>query len=135
MFFISSALIFAANKILFTEIVSGEHQLNRFINLIHLSSCEINADMIKDFHKAIEDSLIYLADCFEYIKQPQKMVDLDNALDKITQLIEKIPKNDGIYKIVTECSFVFFLEQILKELKNIKQLVAKVNSKYGSNVV
>lgn len=140
---VAGSLIFAANKIFFTEIIHSEHQLNRLINLIYLSLCQIESvtaikehlAAIEDLHKVIEDSLDHLADCFEQVKQPQIMVNLNDAIDKISQIIEKSPKNDKAYKTITEYSFTFFIEQILKELENMKQLIAKVNSKNNNSVV
>lgn len=131
----SGSLSFSSNKIFFTEIVNSERQLNRLINLIHLSLREDSLIVAKDFHKLIENSLSYLADCFENIKQPQAMTDLDNAVNKIAQLVEKTSKNDETFKIITEYSFVFFLEQILKELENMQKLIIKVNGKYDKCVV
>ncbi len=140
---VAGSLIFASNKIFFTEIVSSEHQLNRLINLMYLNLCEFGSlAVIKehlatayDLHQIIDDSLGYLADCFENIKQPQTMVDLNNAIDKILQLVEKMPKTNKACKIITEYSFIFFMEQILKELQNLKQLITKVNSKNNNSVV
>jgi uncharacterized membrane protein YccC len=140
---VAGSLIFAANKIFFTEIIHSEHQLNRLINLIYLSLCEIESvaatkahlAAVEDLHKVIEDSLSHLADCFEQGKQPQIMVNLNDAIDKIAQIIEKSPKNNKTYKTITEYSFTFFIEQILKELENLKQLIAKVNSKNNNSVV
>jgi hypothetical protein len=140
---VAGSLIFASNKIFFTEIVNSEHQLNRLINLIYLSLCEFESlAIIKEhlaaayaLHKIIDDSLNHLADCFETIKQPQNLVDLDGAINNISQLVEKIPKNDKNHKIITEYSLLFFMDQILKELQNLKQLIAKVNSKNDNSVV
>lgn len=140
---VTGSLIFAANKIFFTEIIHSEHQLNRLINLIYLSLGEVESvtatkmhlAAIEDLHKVIEDSLAHLADCFERVEQPQIMVNLNDAIDKIAQFIEKSPKNDKTYKTITEYSFTFFIEQILKELENLKQLIVKVNSKTNNIVV
>ncbi|CAL7961985.1 putative membrane spanning protein [Gammaproteobacteria bacterium] len=140
---VAGSLIFASNKIFFTEIVNSEHQLNRLINLIYLSLCEFESltDIKEhlaatyDLHRVIDDSLSHLADCFENIKQPQTMIGLDSAINKISQFVEKMPKNDKTCKIITEYSFIFFVEQILKELQNLKQLITKVNSKSGNSMV
>ena len=107
---VAGSLIFASNKVFFTEIVNSEHQLNRLINLTRLSLCEFGSqEAICDLHKVIDNSLGHLADCFENMKQPQFMADLDSVADKISQLVEKIPKNDKDYKIITEYSFIFFI--------------------------
>ncbi len=140
---VAGSLIFSANKIFFTEIIHSEHQLNRLINLIYLSLSQVESvtaikehlAAIEDLHKVIEDSLDRLADCFEQVTQPQIMVNLNDAIDKISQIIEKSPKNYKVYKTITEYSFAFFIEQILKELENMKQLIAKVNSKSNNSVV
>lgn len=140
---VAGSLIFASNKIFFTEIINSEHQLNRLINLMHISLREFGSlTVIKehlavanDLHRVIEDGLNHLADCFEGIKQPQTAIDLEGTINKASQLLEKIPKNDEAYKLITGYSFIFFIEQILKELQNLKQLIAKVNSKNGNSVV
>jgi hypothetical protein len=140
---VAGSKVFASKKIFFTEIVNSEHQLNRLINLIYRSLCEIESPVrikehlaaVEDFHIIIEGGLNHLADCFEHVKQPKIMVNLDSALDKITQLVEKLPKNNKAYKTITEYSFIFLMEQILKELEDMRQLIAKVNSKDSGNMV
>lgn len=131
----SGSLIFAANKIFFTKIVNSEHQLNRLINLMHLSLCDGRWVVATDLHTVIEDNLSYLADCFENMKQPQIMIDFSDAVNEIAQLVEKNQKNNKNFKISTEYSFVFFLEQILKELENMRQLIVKVNGKDNKYMV
>jgi hypothetical protein len=140
---VAGSKIFASKKIFFNEIINSEHQLNRLIALIYRSLCEIEAlEIIKehlaaveDFHLIIEDSLGHLADCFEKIEQPKTMVNLDEAIDEIAQLVEKLPKNNTAYKMITEYSFVFFMEQILRELDKMKRLISKVNDKDEVGVV
>ncbi|EKE01178.1 MAG: putative membrane spanning protein [uncultured bacterium] len=137
------SLVFAAKRVFFTEIINSEHQLNRLINLTYRSLCEIETpalikehlSVVEDLHTIIGDSLNYLADCFENSKQPQAMAGLSEARNKISQLVEKLPKNDKAYKTITGYSFVFFMEQILKELENMKQLIIKVNSKNNDNMI
>lgn len=139
----SGSTLFAAKKIFFKEIIHSEYQLNRLIDLTYCSLCAIGSletikeylEAVKDWHKVIEDSLNNLADCFEYAKTPGAMTDLDDAIQKITQLVEKLPKNDEINRMITGHSFIFFMEQILKELKNMKKLIEKVNSKNHNNMV
>lgn len=140
---IAGSLIFAANKIFFTEIVNSEHQLNRLINLISLSVCKFESSIgikehlvaVESLHKVIEDSLNYMADCFENIKQPKTMVNLREAINNVVQLVEKVPKKDKTYEAITEYSFIFFMELILKELENLGQLITKVNSKNYNSMV
>lgn len=139
----SGSQLFAAKKIFFKEIIHSEYQLNRLIDLTYCSLRTIESretikeylETVKDWHKVIEDGLSHLADCFEHIKPPETMADLDGAIQKIAQLVEKLPKNKEIDIMITGYSFIFFIEQILKELKNMKKLIEKVNSKNNSNMV
>jgi hypothetical protein len=134
---------FASKKTFFTQIINSEHQLNRLIGLTYRCLCAIESPevvkeyliTVNDLHIVIENNLLYLADCFENMKQPEISADLDDAIYKITQTVEKLPKNNEIHKIITGYSFVFFMEQILKELKILNQLIKKVSSKNNNSVV
>jgi uncharacterized membrane protein YccC len=137
------SLSFAEKRYLFIKIVDSEYQLNRLINLMYRSLCEIESleiikkhlDAVKDLHVVVRDSLDQLADCFENIKQPQLAVSLSKAEHEIAQLIEKNIKNDTSYEMFAEHLFVFFMGQIFKELEKMRQLIEKVNSKNNNNVV
>jgi uncharacterized membrane protein YccC len=129
------SLEFAAKKSIFTAILSSEHCLSRLINLTYLSVHEaVSATIIKkqldeagETHNIIASNLKYLADCFEKDEQPQKVVNLEEILAEITSAAQKLP--------VVEYSFLFFMEQILKELENMRKLIIKANSKNKDNVV
>src|SRR3972149_6990517 len=120
---------FASKKGVFTAILSSEHTLSRLINLMYLSLRETEAPMVvktqlaivESLHTIIMDSLNHLAECFENIEQPQIMFNLDEALAKIAQIVEKLPKSSSAKQLIAEHSFLFFMEQILKELENMRK--------------
>jgi hypothetical protein len=90
---------------------------------------------VETLHEVIVDDLSHLADCFEFDKQPQQIVDLDVAISSVSQAVEKLPKKDNAQQIIAEHSFLFFMEQIFKELQNLRELITKANSKNGDSVV
>jgi len=134
---------FASKKGIFTAILSGEHTLSRLINLMYLSLRETEAPMVvktqlaivESLHTIIMDSLNHLAECFENIEQPQIMFNLDEALAKIAQIVEKLPKSSSAKQLIAEHSFLFFMEQILKKLENMRKLIVKANSKNNDSVI
>jgi len=134
---------FAANKASFTEILHGEHSLNRLINLMYLSLYEADSTIIvkkqlaavEELHTIIVNGLNYLADCLESLQKPQVVVNLSEVLGRITKVVEDLPEKTNAHQLIMEHSFLFFMEQIVKELENMRKLIAKVNSNNKDNVV
>jgi uncharacterized membrane protein YccC len=128
---------FAVKKEFFVEILRNERRLNRLINLMYRSISEIETpDMIRkqlaeieDLHVLIEERLAELANCFETMTLPENAVNFDQALTKLTQLVEKLPKKQEPGNLMAEHSFLFFIEQIIKEIAHLEQLIIKVNIK------
>lgn len=128
---------FAAKRDLFTEIVNSQRRLHRHINLTYRTLCEIeNPEIIKNnlaavetAHAAVANELEGLAACFETAEQPQCPNITVEVIEKITQLVEKIPKIEDANKIIAEHSFLFFMEQIIKEIEILYDLITKVNYK------
>jgi uncharacterized membrane protein YccC len=140
---VAGSRAFAAKKRFFTQIINSEHQLNRLIgltyrNLFAIESPEIIKEYLAtvgDLHAVIENNFIYLADCFENMESPEESADLNNAIQKTVQIVEKLPKKNEIHETITGYSLIFFMEQILKELKNINQLIKKVSGKNINSVI
>lgn len=133
---------FAAKKSIFTAILSSEQSLSRLINLMYLSIHESSAPMmIKNqldkigwAHDIISINLNQLAICFENLEIPKKMIDLEGMLTKITKAAKELPKEET-YQLIVEHSFLFFMEQLLKELENMRKLIVKANSKTEDNMI
>lgn len=135
--------VFAANKAFFNEILSCERSLNRLINLIYLGLHETVSPLhikkqliaVEGLHGIIANNLGYLADCFETVTIPETTVNLEEALGKITKVVEGLPKEEDAKQLIVEHSFLFFVMRILKELENLRKLIAKVNGKNNDSVV
>jgi len=134
---------FAAKKPIFNEILKGEQNLSRLINLMHVNlreasesiDVERELETVAKLHSIIGDGLTYMADCFEAFKQPKTTIDFKKALVDVTYAVEKMPKLEGAQQLIMSHSFLFFMEQILKESANMRELIAKVNGKSKESVV
>lgn len=132
---VAGSRAFAAKKEIFAAILNSEHSLKRLLNLLGLNLWEAESPTtiktqlaaLEDLHTTISDSLSYLANCFEAMEQPQAMVNLDEALSRITQVVQELPTIESPQQLIAEHSFLFFMEQILKELENMRKLISKVN--------
>lgn len=139
----SGHIRFTSNKCLFKQLVDSEHKINRLINLMYMDLCENQAkqstkeclDSFSDAHEIIGNTLIYLADCFENVIIPKAIIGVDDKTNKIVQYIEKYTKNNDSEGVVANCSFIFSISQILKELENIRELITKVNSNKHNNIL
>lgn len=140
---IAGSRAFAIKKPIFNDILNSEQCLNRLINLIcidlrNTKPPAIVSDQlssIEELNTTIANSLSYLANCFEAMEQPHTMVDLDGALASIADAVDKLPKIEDPQLLIVEHSFLFFMEQILKELENLRKLIIKVNGKHGDSMV
>lgn len=134
---------FAAKKGIFTAILSSEQCLSRLVNLMYLSLREVASpatiekqlEEVAGVHDIISNNFNHLADCFATGELPQKVVDLEEIVTKITKTAERLPKEEGTQQLIVEHSFLFFMEQLLKELENLRGLIVKANSKNKDNVV
>ena len=134
---------FANKKRLFEQIVESEHKLDRLINLIYVDLCEnkiqeSTKECLSDFnnvHKIISNTFEYLADCLENVAIPKAILGASEEIDKITQHFEKYSKNNGSEELIANCSCMFFIGQILKELENIRELIVKVNSHNHNDMI
>lgn len=139
----SGHIKFTNNKHLFEQLVDSEHKINRLINLMYIDLCENQAkqsikeylDGFGDAHEIIGNTLVYLADCFENMTIPKSTSDVNDEVNKIAQRIEKFTKNNELEDIVVNCSFMFFISQILKELENTRELITKVNSNNHNDMI
>lgn len=126
--------IFAAKKDLFNETLSSERRLRRLINLMYRSICEIeNPNIIRsqiseleDLHLIIENNLDELADSYDSFKCPTLSIDLPVAINRINQVVEKLPKQDVATKLMVEHSFLFFMEEIVKEIGELGKTAAVI---------
>jgi len=139
----SGHIKFTNNKRLFEQLVDSEHKINRLINLMYVYLCENKTkqstkeclDGFSDAHEIISNTLEYLADCFENVIIPKSISGISDEINKAVQHMEKFTKNNKSEDIVANCSFMFFISQILKELENTKELITKVNSNNHNDVI
>lgn len=128
--------VFAAKKDIYNDILTTEKRIHRFINLMYGSLREIHdpdyskiyLNSVADLHNTIEHELDNLAQCFEYKTTAPANINLEEALTKITGLAEKTPKNDTPTILIAKHSCLFFMEQILKDIGILYQLMSSVYS-------
>ena len=53
------------------------------------------------------------------------MINLTEILTKINQVAEELPKEEETQQLIVEHSFLFLMEQLLKELENMRKLILK----------
>lgn len=134
---------FAIKKPIFTAILGSEQSLNRLIGLMHFSVCEttiptmLNKQLkgVAKVHDIIVNNLNHLADCMKTREQPQKAVGLQEALAEIAKVARGLSKEEETQQLIVESSYLFLMEELLKELENIGELIAKANSKNEDYVV
>jgi hypothetical protein len=127
--------VFAHKKELFHEILNIEHKIRRLIILMYKCLCETTdltamqqqLTKIADLHKVVKETLANTALCFITFEVPTTIVDLDNALNKINNAVEELPTKEAP-KLIAEHSLLFFIQQLLKEIYDLQQLVGKINS-------
>lgn len=134
---------FAAKKLIFMAILSSEQSLSRLVNLLYLGIREATSpviikkqlDKIEWIHDIISNNFNYLANCLETLEPPQNTLNLTKTLAKIAQTAEELPKEAETHQLIVEHSFLFLIEQLVKELENMEMLVIKANSKNKDNMV
>ena len=132
---------FAAKKKAFSEIVSGERRIMRFITLMRQSLCEIKTrDVLREqladaaeLYSLIESEFDALIDRLEKTSVLAEEFDMEAALIKIKILVEKTVGSKNADIIMAENSFLFALEQIFRELQVMKVLFLQIYS--GGKVV
>lgn len=125
---------FAMKRQYFMEVLNAERQIHRCINLMYHSLCEIehpegihqNLASVAELHNAITNELEYLATCIELTAPPQHSLDLQVAATTINKVVTVLPQNDQASKIITEHTFLFFMEQILKEINQLHQAILTI---------
>ena len=134
---------FANNKLLFKQLVDSEHKLNRLINLLYLDlrdnqTNDTTKACLQDFssaHKIINKTFMYLADCFENVTIPKSIFGASEEIDSFAERVKKYVHNNESKTAMAHCSFVFIMEQILKELENTRELITKVNSHNHNDMI
>lgn len=132
---------FAAKKELFNAILNSEKRIHRFVNLLYGSLAEIHdQDYLKTYlnslhelHLTIEQELDNLAKCFEAANTKPIAINIDEGINKITKLVEKIPKQEAATELIAKHSVLFFMEQILKEIANLYHLTHKAYNNMKKN--
>lgn len=122
-------------KDLFIEVVSCERKIYRLTYFMQKSiyeSVDIQQTMhkirpVENLHIAIENSLNNLADNMENFTKPQTTVDFSDLLNTVTKITSKLPEETDVQKLLGEHSFLFLLEQIIKEVKILYDLLQKIN--------
>ena len=128
-------------KTLFTEVVGCERKIYRLIYFMQKSiydAADINQIMhnirsIETIHITLENCLNSLADSLEKFAEPQIVVDFSDLLDTIAKITTTLPEETDVQKLLGEHSFLFLLEQVIKEIKILYDLLQKINSAAKSN--
>jgi hypothetical protein len=122
-------------KQLFIDLVSVERRIYRLIYFMYKSLCEARdfsyvmhkIGSLENLHVVIEDNLAKLADSLENFSVIGENPDLDEAIKRTTAVTADLPQETDVQKMLSEYSFLFLMEQILKELENAQNLVKKIN--------
>jgi uncharacterized membrane protein YccC len=122
-------------KNLLVEFVSSERKIYRLIYFIQKSINETEdiaqimhqISSIESLHIAIENSLDTLADSIENFAPTQTTPDFPALLETVTKATAALPEETDIQKLLGEHSFLFLLEQIVKEIKILYDLLQKIN--------
>jgi hypothetical protein len=81
--------------------------------------------------QTIETSLDELAKYFANLSLPCNEINLTYSIEKITKIIDTLPSSGTAEKIIDEHSFLFFLEQIVKETRNLQEMTLKINGEHS----
>lgn len=128
-------------KNLCTEFVNGERKIYRLIYFMRKSIHESsdmqktmhNISAIENIHIIVENSLDSIAENMEKFTPPSIITNFTALLDNIDTITDSLPKETNVHKLLTEHSFLFLLEQIIKEVKMLYNLSQKINDKNHQN--
>jgi|GEM_PF-825369 len=123
---------------LFVEVISVERRIYRLIYFICRNLCEITDSNsirvickiggIENLHVIIENTLDKLASSLEDFVPVQSDIDFTNLATSISDLINELPQEKNAQQILSEHSLLFFMEQIVKELEALSNLLYKINT-------
>lgn len=85
---------------------------------------------VEELNYTIEASLDELAKYFASLSLPHSEINLEVSIEKITKIIDALPYGDTAEKIIDEHSFLFFLEQIIKEVRDLQEMTLKINGEH-----
>lgn len=119
----------------FTDIVSVERKIYRLIYFIRKSLCDdMNVrgvihkiSSIEKLHVIIEDGLEQLAANLEDFSSPQLAIDFPQLQTMIERTAIKLPQTENTQTMLDQHSYLFFMEQLVKELESLSALVYKIN--------
>lgn len=123
-------------KSLFAAVVGCERKIYRLIYFMHKDLYE-DKDMrrvirkinsLENLHIVIEGILDKLAIHIEDFSPPQLRVNFAALLTSIELITNELPPEQSAQKLLDEHSFLFFMEQLLKELEVLNNLVCKINT-------
>lgn len=122
-------------KKLFEEIIDIERKIYRLIFFIckelsedkNIAKTMSRIPGIADLHLAIENNLNNLADCVENFVAPQLDPKFHGLLNTITQITYNLESEHDANKLLGEHSFLFFLEQLVKEIEALYKVLNKLD--------
>jgi uncharacterized membrane protein YgaE (UPF0421/DUF939 family) len=128
-------------KSLFVEVVSCERKIYRLIYFMRKSiyeSLDIQKTIhqirpIENLHITIENTLNNLADNIENFTSFTIATDFTILLETITKITRTLPEETDVQKLLGEHSFLFLLEQIIKEVKILYDLLQQINAAVNKN--
>lgn len=110
----------------FLDIVSCERKIYRLIYFMQKSIAECadmpnilnNISALENLHIAIEHSLDSLANHLEHNSQDKAELEINikELPEKIKFIMQSLPSENDVQKLLSEHSFLFLLEQIIKEI-------------------
>jgi hypothetical protein len=123
-------------KNLFIEIVAAERRIYRLVYFMYRSLYE-DADISRVIHKIncleklhllIEASLDKMAESLERLVPLQLDFDVKKILKEIAAVANELPEKQAAQKMLNEHSFLFFMEQLVKELQVLGELLNKIDA-------
>lgn len=122
-------------KKLFASLVGVERRVYRLIYFMHKdlyedqSIAQIVSKMhgIENFHIVVENNLDRLAGSLEDFSLPQVTTDFAAVFATIEEDTASLSKEQNAQMLLDEHSFLFFMEQLVKELETMGELVHKIN--------
>jgi len=124
------------NKAKYVEIVKIERKIYRLIYFIRmvLQQDESVGKIVPKISAICRLSVVidkWLEELAKYIEAPHSIeinnVDVNADIKKISNIIKKMPDEHNIQKLLDEHSVLFFLEQIVREIDNLRKLVLQIS--------